>query len=176
MTEIPEDFPRDPFPTSLAGSPPKLAARLIGGKYITALTDEERAERYKASGGRPYRGGGRTLHPAGRPPSSQAIIVRYSFDSSEHFNYTRWRGPAAALPATKALRILLCAKVSTAYSQQSFDSHVICVYTEDWQDTEDLLAVRQSLREAGFVEELGYKRDIDTARRIYGPEEWFKWA
>jgi len=71
---------------------------------------------------------------------------------------------------------ILCAKVSTAYSQQSFDSHVICVYTEDWQDTEDLLAVRQSLREAGFVEELGYKRDIDTARRIYGPEEWFKWA
>jgi hypothetical protein len=29
------------------------------------------------------------------------------------------------------------------------------------------------LRSLGFVEELGYKRDIDTLNRVYGPDEWY---
>lgn len=71
---------------------------------------------------------------------------------------------------------ILCAKVSTAFGSRHFDSHVICVYTNDWHDADDLLSTRMLLREVGFVEELGYKRDVDTARRVYGPQEWFMWA
>jgi hypothetical protein len=29
------------------------------------------------------------------------------------------------------------------------------------------------LRALGYVDELGYKRDIDTLRRLYGPDEWY---
>jgi len=44
---IPEDFPRDPFPAALSGSQLKFAARLIDGRYVVGLTDEERRERYE---------------------------------------------------------------------------------------------------------------------------------
>ncbi|MFP3564017.1 putative phosphothreonine lyase domain-containg protein [Paraburkholderia sp. SIMBA_030] len=68
---------------------------------------------------------------------------------------------------------LLFAKVSTALRSIGRDGHVICVYTRDWTDRQDLLRVREMLRSLGFVEELGYKRDIDTQNRIYGPGEWY---
>jgi hypothetical protein len=59
---------------------------------------------------------------------------------------------------------LLCAKVSTKQSVLSggFEQHVICVYTTDWEDREDVMRVRKVLRSVGFTERLGYKRDIDT--------------
>lgn len=43
---VPDDFPRDTWPTAIAGVQPKVAARLIGGKYVVGLTPEERAVRY----------------------------------------------------------------------------------------------------------------------------------
>lgn len=43
---VPEDFPRNPFPASLSGAQPKLAARLIDGRFIVGLTLDERVERY----------------------------------------------------------------------------------------------------------------------------------
>ncbi|CAL8475655.1 DUF1917 domain-containing protein (plasmid) [Caballeronia sp. S22] len=68
---------------------------------------------------------------------------------------------------------LVFAKVSTALRSLGRDGHVICVYTQDWTDKQDLLRVREVLRSLGFVEELGYKRDVDTQNRIYGPAEWY---
>jgi hypothetical protein len=68
---------------------------------------------------------------------------------------------------------LWCAKVSTALRRMSRDNHVICVYTANWTDTQDLLQVRDVLRALGFVKELGYKRDVDTRRKLYGPGEWY---
>jgi len=68
---------------------------------------------------------------------------------------------------------LLCAKVSTALRSMGRDGHVICVYTRDWADRQDLMRVREVLRSLGFVKELGYKRDIDTRNRIYGSGEWY---
>nr|WP_239151067.1 putative phosphothreonine lyase domain-containg protein [Burkholderia pseudomallei] len=68
---------------------------------------------------------------------------------------------------------LLCAKVSTALRSMGRDTHVICVYTEDWTDTQELMRTRDVLRSLGFTEELGYKRDIDTKSGVYGPDEWY---
>jgi hypothetical protein len=67
---------------------------------------------------------------------------------------------------------LMCAKVSTALRSMSRDGHVICVYTHDWADENDLMRARDVLRSLGFVEELGYKRDIDTRSGQYGLDEW----
>lgn len=44
--QVHDDFPRDPFPASLAGTQAKFAARLIDGRFVVGLTEEERAERY----------------------------------------------------------------------------------------------------------------------------------
>lgn len=43
---VPEDFPRDVTPASMAGARPKLAGRLIDGKFVVGLTEEERFERW----------------------------------------------------------------------------------------------------------------------------------
>ena len=45
MPKIPDSFPLDPWPAALSGAQPKLAVRLIDGKYVTGLTDAERIER-----------------------------------------------------------------------------------------------------------------------------------
>lgn len=59
---------------------------------------------------------------------------------------------------------LLCAKVSTRRSRLlgGYPEHVICVYTRDWRDYDDVMEVREVLRAAGFAERLRYKRDLDT--------------
>lgn len=45
---IPEDFPRDPYPGALPGAQEKLLARLINGRFVVGLTEEELEERYDA--------------------------------------------------------------------------------------------------------------------------------
>lgn len=44
--EVPDDFPRDTTPASLAGAHAKLAVRRIGGRFIVGLTAAERFVRW----------------------------------------------------------------------------------------------------------------------------------
>ena len=44
---IPADFPRDILPAALAGIQPN-AARLVDGRFVAGLTEDERGERYDA--------------------------------------------------------------------------------------------------------------------------------
>ncbi|MDD3135592.1 MAG: DUF1917 domain-containing protein [Methanoregula sp.] len=66
--------------------------------------------------------------------------------------------------ATVALTLGISAKVSTAKpNPASRDSRkVIYVYTKDWADEPDVMRVRERLRELGFVDRIGYKRNIET--------------
>lgn len=48
--QVPSDFPRELSRGLLAGSHPKVAIRLIDGKYYAGLTGAELLERYKACG------------------------------------------------------------------------------------------------------------------------------
>ena len=57
------------------------------------------------------------------------------------------------------------------------DTHFICVYSRDRRDDAAITAAREVLRELRFTEELGYKRDIETARGVYGTAaEWYRYA
>jgi hypothetical protein len=48
MTEsVPDDFPWETTPASLSGAQPKLAARLIDGKFIGGQTNDERYQRWE---------------------------------------------------------------------------------------------------------------------------------
>ncbi len=82
---------------------------------------------------------------------------------------TAWEKIKGALEQNQ----LLYAKVSTALRAMGRDTHVICVYTDDWTNMPDLMRARDVLRLLGFKEELGYKRDIDTIAGVYGVGEWF---
>jgi len=57
------------------------------------------------------------------------------------------------------------AKVST--NRQGNDRHVICVYTADYLDLDDVNRVREKLDALGFTERLCYKPDIYTYLGIY---------
>ena len=66
--------------------------------------------------------------------------------------------------ATVALELGISAKVSTAKpNPDSRDNRkVVYIYTKDWADEPDVLRVREKLRELGFVDRIGYKRNIET--------------
>lgn len=66
--------------------------------------------------------------------------------------------------ATIAHELGISAKVSTAKpNPDSRDSRrVIYVYTKDWADEADVMRVREHLRSLGFVDRIGYKRNIET--------------
>ncbi len=58
-------------------------------------------------------------------------------------------------------------KVATARQAGPGDEYVICVYTEDYLDTDDVKRVREKLRGLGFTQRLYYKPDIYTYLGIY---------
>ena len=45
--------------------------------------------------------------------------------------------------------------------------HVICVYTYDWEDTDDMVRVREELRKLGITWRIPYKTDADTEAGKY---------
>jgi len=55
-------------------------------------------------------------------------------------------------------------KVSTAKpNPESRDNRkVVYVYTKDWADEADVMRVREKLRDLGFVDRIGYKRNLET--------------
>lgn len=71
--------------------------------------------------------------------------------------------------ATVGRTLGISAKVSTAKENpDSRDSmKVIYVYTADWRDEADVMRVRARLRELGFVDRIGYKRNIETFKGEY---------
>lgn len=47
MTEVPADFPRDPFPGALPGAQLKYLAQMVNGRLVVGLTQDELAGRFK---------------------------------------------------------------------------------------------------------------------------------
>lgn len=68
----------------------------------------------------------------------------------------------------------LLAKCSTTIGAPAHGGvHVICVYCPASADRDAAMAVPAVLRNLGFTEELGYKRDRETLAGVYGtPDEW----
>jgi hypothetical protein len=66
--------------------------------------------------------------------------------------------------ATMKLELGISAKVSTSKpNPESRDNRkVIYVYTKNWADEGDVMRVREALRTLGFIERIGYKRNIET--------------
>ncbi|HOI58297.1 MULTISPECIES: putative phosphothreonine lyase domain-containg protein [unclassified Methanoculleus] len=66
----------------------------------------------------------------------------------------------------------ISAKVSTAKPNPDSrdERYVVYVYTCDWADEADVMRVRERLRDLGFVERIGYKRNIETYRGEYSEE------
>ena len=78
-----------------------------------------------------------------------------------------WEEVAAA---TQNGRLGPAAKVATAWPGTFARSNkrVICIYTYDFHDHEDVTRVLVALRDLGFKERLSYKTDADTLAGRYG--------
>lgn len=70
--------------------------------------------------------------------------------------------------ATEEGKLGSSSKVATAASNH-YDSRerVICVYTYDWTDAEDVRRVRAELRKLGITRKIAYKSDEDTLAGKY---------
>ena len=64
------------------------------------------------------------------------------------------------------------AKVFESDSGEQKSYYVICVYTEDFTNKEEVWAAEQSLRKLGITEILRYKPNIYTTLGIYSGNEW----
>lgn len=68
------------------------------------------------------------------------------------------------------------AKCSTLLMIQEvpkYKDYVICVYTNDWSDLNDVKKVRENLRKLGIEQPLKYKRDLETRNGVYGTNDEF---
>ncbi len=62
------------------------------------------------------------------------------------------------------------AKTSTAKINPDFPNSkikVICVYTYDWRDEQDVKRIREELRKTGITRKISYKTDEDTQSGKY---------
>ena len=67
--------------------------------------------------------------------------------------------------ATEEGKLGSSAKVATAIPNPNAtnpDTKVICVYTYDWTDEQDVRRIRQELRQLGITSKIPYKADEDT--------------
>jgi hypothetical protein len=62
---------------------------------------------------------------------------------------------------------------SRAQAAEHGGTYVICLFTPDWTDGDQVLSARDFLRSIGVEEEIGYKRDIETVRNVYGTPDEF---
>lgn len=59
------------------------------------------------------------------------------------------------------------ARSGRVYPAEISNVKVICVYTYDWTDSQDVKRIREELRNLGITRKISYKTDEDTERAIY---------
>lgn len=71
--------------------------------------------------------------------------------------------------ATAEGKLGISARVSTAKEnpESRDDRAVIYVNTADWEDEDDVMRIREALRELGIEQRIGYKRNIETYHGEY---------
>lgn len=72
--------------------------------------------------------------------------------------------------ATEEGKLGDCSKVATAKPSKNVanpDKKVICVYTYDWTDKEDVMRIREELRKLGITNKIPYKSSEDTSMGKY---------
>ena len=102
---VPDDFPWDTTPPSLAGAQPKLAARLIDGKYLVGLTPTERYGRWEMCEDLAHQLIAKTLSDAdNHPENSRAMTLTRIRRGIER---KQWTEPLETDWLMRRLRVLL---------------------------------------------------------------------
>jgi hypothetical protein len=171
----------------LALKPSSWATALVRSSATLLKTMSSAVKRTRSKG---QKGQPRTLPRAqGEPPSRNRreawISVRSSRPREATGQFTgKWmpRVPAEIVDevwnsisaATLSGDLGIAAKVSTLMNNElnprseGRNLHLICVYTADCRDVEDVARVLVRLRSLGFTQRLSYKEDGATYANVYG--------
>lgn len=100
----------------------------------------------------------------GNIPQPEAKQVgKWLFFVAEKYIDDTWRNVKKAIEEDKLWKQ---AKVSTAWRSKG-GVYVVCVYTYDYEDVNDVMKIRDYLREMGFKKTASYKNDEQTIAGIY---------
>lgn len=103
-------------------------------------------------------------HYRGDISQPEAIRVgKWLFFVAEKYIDDTWRNVKKAVEDGKLWKQ---AKVSTAWRSKG-KVYVVCVYTYDYKDENDVMKIREYLREMGFKRATSYKSDEQTLAGIY---------
>jgi len=102
------------------------------------------------------------------------LAEKYAYKSGKWLIYSTsaqideiWNSVAAAVVSGS---LGWAAKVSPRDREE--DTHVICVYTEDFTNEEQVRAVEKGLRKVGVTSVMKYKPDVHTTLGIYRNNPW----
>lgn len=102
------------------------------------------------------------------------LAEKYSYKSGKWLIYSAsaqideiWKSVAAAVVSRSLGH---AAKVSPRDREKN--THVICVYTEDFTNKEQVQAVEKGLRKIGVTSVMSYKADVYTTLGIYRDNPW----
>lgn len=105
---------------------------------------------------------GATYH-GDSPMPEDKNVGKWLFFVAEKYVDDTWANVKKAVENGKLWR---SAKVSTAWRSKG-GPYVICVYTYDYNDEDDVMRIREHLREMGFKRTVSYKSDEQTAAGMY---------
>ena len=97
------------------------------------------------------------------PQPESKRVGKWLFFVAEKYIDDTWRNVKKAVEDGKLWKQ---AKVSTAWRSKG-GVYVICVYTYDCDDENDVMKIRDHLREMGFKRPTSYKSDEQTLAGIY---------
>jgi len=66
-----------------------------------------------------------------------------------------------------SLQVATVVQSDTGSKNKKADMHLICVYTDDYSDKDEIMRVERELRSMGVADVLNYKPDIYTHFDIY---------
>ncbi|MER0202740.1 MAG: DUF1917 domain-containing protein [Nitrosomonas sp.] len=97
------------------------------------------------------------------PQPESKRVGKWLFFVAEKYIDDTWRNVKKAVEDGKLWK---SAKVSTAWRSKG-SVYVICVYTHDCDNLDDVMKMRSHLREMGFKRPTSYKSDDQTNAGIY---------
>lgn len=144
-----EAYPMLAEPLEMFGSPEDLAAFY---QYGEGIVPTKTTHSYWIQQAKP----GTASDAVGTEQAGKWLIFLDTANVDEAWNKVR--------KATIAGELGIGAKVSTAKENEDSrdDKKVIYVFTPDWSDEPDVMRVRERLKELGFTDRIGYKRNLDT--------------
>lgn len=100
------------------------------------------------------------------PKHEEKNVGKWLFFVAEKYIDNTWRNVKKAVEDGKLWKH---AKVSTAWRSKG-GVYVLCVYTYDCNDEDDVMKIRAYLREMGFKRVTSYKSDEQTIAGIYSDD------